>query len=140
MLKRAEVVCFCMTLAGVYEDYPFRDKNWTVMRHRGNKRGFAWIFERNGVLWVNVKAKPELCDLWRHTYAWVVPGYHMNKTHWNSLILRPGVPREQVKNMIFDSYMLTGGIDKMAPGYKNKKDADRGKKTGIYPPEDVFNQ
>lgn len=55
MRTREEVIACCLQLADVYEDYPFRDKNWTVMQHYQNKKAFAWIFERQGNIWVNVK-------------------------------------------------------------------------------------
>lgn len=48
MRTREEAIACCLQLADVYEDYPFRDKNWTVMRHYQNKKAFAWIFERPG--------------------------------------------------------------------------------------------
>lgn len=38
MKTRKEVIAFCRTLKGVYEDYPFHDDNWTVMRCKGNKK------------------------------------------------------------------------------------------------------
>ena len=44
MRTREEVIACCLQLADVYEDYPFRDKNWTVMRHYQNKKAFALIF------------------------------------------------------------------------------------------------
>ena len=41
MLTRKDIIDFCMTLGGVYEDYPFDDPNWTLMRHVENKKTFA---------------------------------------------------------------------------------------------------
>ena len=52
---RKQIVDYCLTLPGTYEDYPFDDFNWTVMRHGYNKKAFALIFERMGHIWVNVK-------------------------------------------------------------------------------------
>ena len=51
MKTREDVIKFCKTFKNAYEDYPFHDPNWTVMRHRENKRVFAWIFEREGKIW-----------------------------------------------------------------------------------------
>ena len=47
-----------MTFPGVYEDYPFDDGDWTCMRIRKNRRIFAWIYPRQGNIWVNVKCDP----------------------------------------------------------------------------------
>lgn len=44
MRERKEAIEYCLTLGNAYEDYPFDDANWTVMRHRENKKTFALIF------------------------------------------------------------------------------------------------
>ena len=107
MKTRKDAVDFCLTLKDTYEDYPFDDFNWTIMRHKKNKKMYAAIFERNGKIWVNVKTVPELSELLRNAYESVIPAYHMNKTHWNSVILDGTVPDEEIKNVISDSYDLT---------------------------------
>lgn len=118
MEKREEAIAFCRTFANVYEDYPFHDDNWTVMRHNGNKKSFACIYERQGNIWINVKCNLEWRDFWRNAYSSVVPAYHMNKEHWNSIILDGTVPDNDIKRMIGESYDLTGG--KAASQNKNK--------------------
>ena len=100
MTTRQEVIDFCLSLNDTYEDYPFHDFNWTIMRHKGNQKMFAAIYEHLGNIWVNVKCDPNLTYMWRSTYESVVPAYHMNKWHWNSIIL-------DIKNMIDDSFELT---------------------------------
>lgn len=107
MPDRKTVIRYCLSLENTYEDYPFHDPNWTVMRHKHNKKAFAFIFERNGYIWVNVKCNLEWRDLWRNTFQSVVPGYHMNKKHWNSIILDGTVPEADVKIMIAESYDIT---------------------------------
>ena len=109
MRTRAEAIAACMRLPGVYEDYPFDDPNWTVMRHAGNKKSFAFIFERNGKIWINLKAEPLRADFWRAAYADVLPGYHMNKRHWISVILDDSMADADVLALIEDSYALTHG-------------------------------
>ena len=50
-------------------DYPFRDHEWTVIRHRGNKRVFAWIYrqeDRSALIW---KCAPEWIEFWRKAYS-----------------------------------------------------------------------
>ncbi|MBS7006767.1 MmcQ/YjbR family DNA-binding protein [Anaerostipes sp.] len=106
MRTRDEVIAYCMSLNQVYEDYPFHDSNWTVMRHETNKKTFAYIFERDGHIWVNIKCDPEWISVWRETYDSVVPAYHMNKKYWNSIILDGSVPDKDIKRMIGESYDL----------------------------------
>ena len=107
MLTREEAISFCLTLKDVYEDYPFRDPNWTVIRHRANKKVFAWIYEKDGRIWINVKCDPQWRDFFRRAFTSVVPGYHLNKEHWNSSILDGTVPEKEIRKMIGESYELT---------------------------------
>ncbi|MFV0466917.1 MAG: MmcQ/YjbR family DNA-binding protein [Lachnospiraceae bacterium] len=107
MTTREEVVTVCSELQGTYEDMPFRDPNWTVIRHKANKKVFAWIYEKEGNIWINVKCDPEWRDFWRSTYKSVIPGYHLNKEHWNSIILDGTVPEKDILRMIEESYALT---------------------------------
>lgn len=107
MKTRQDAIDFCLSLEETYEDYPFHDFNWTIMRHRDNKKMFAAIYEHLGNIWINVKCNPELTYMWRKAFKSVIPAYHMNKYHWNSIILDGTVPLDDIKNMIFDSYQLT---------------------------------
>ncbi len=107
MRKREEIIAYCNSFKDVYEDYPFHDSNWTVMRHKKNQKVFAWIFEKEDHIWVNVKCDPEWRDFWRSAYASVVPAYHLNKTHWNSVILDGTVQNNDIRRMIEESYHLT---------------------------------
>ncbi len=107
MKTRRDAVEFCLTFGDAYEDYPFKDKNWTLMRHKSNNKVFAWIFERNGFIWINVKDSPERLDFWRSVFESVVPAYHLDKKHWNSVILDGSVPDGDIMDMISDSYFLT---------------------------------
>lgn len=110
MTERKEVIAYCMTFPGVFEDYPFRDPNWTCMRIRSTNRIFAWIFDKDNHVWVNVKCDPEWRDLWRNAYASVLPAFHMNKEHWNSIILDGSVPEREIKRMIAESYDRCGPV------------------------------
>ena len=54
-----------------------------------------------------VKCEPVFLDYWRQIYNSVVPAFHLNKDHWNSIILDGTVPEEEIYEMIRQSYMLT---------------------------------
>ncbi len=104
---RKTMIAHCLSYENVYEDYPFHDANWCVIRHKGNDKIFACIFERNDQIWVNVKCDPQWTSFWRSAFPSVIPAYHMNKTHWNSIILDGSIPDEDVHRMIKESYDLT---------------------------------
>lgn len=107
LTQRQEIITLCLKYPNVYEDYPFHDPNWCVMRHKENKKVFAWIFEKDGHIWVNVKCDPEWAAFWRNAFDSVVPAYHLNKTYWNSIILDGNVPDKEIRIMIGNSYDLT---------------------------------
>lgn len=107
MTTRAQAIAACATLPRVYRDAPFHDPNWVAMRHQGNRKVFALIFERAGHIWVNVKADPQWADFWRSTFSAVVPAYHMNKQHWVSIILDGSMPQREILRLIRESYELT---------------------------------
>ena len=109
-MKRQEIIDYCLTLPAAYEDYPFDSiadpGAWTVMRHKSNKKSFALIFERLGKLHVNVKCDPFEADFLRQAYTDVTPGWHMNKTHWNTITVEGDVPDDVTMQMIERSYDL----------------------------------
>lgn len=119
MQTRNEVISYCKTFSDVYEDYPFHDMNFTVMRCKKNKKSFAHIFERDSMIWVNVKCDTEWINFWRDAYQSVIPGYHMNKSHWNSLLLNGTIKEKDIKRMIQDSYHL------VKPKEKKKKQVEK---------------
>ena len=66
--------------------------------------GVLWTYERDGYINLNVKADPESRDFCRQAFESVIPGWHQNKEHWNTIILDGSVPEDAVKQMIADSY------------------------------------
>lgn len=85
---------------------PFHDNNWQLVRVEGSKKAFLWTYEREGYINLNVKADPQWRDFWRSTYASVIPGWHQNKDHWNTIILDGTVPEQEIQRMIAESYDL----------------------------------
>lgn len=107
MTEKRKAIEYCLAFENVYEDYPFDDANWCLIRHRENKKAFAMIFDKDGRVWINVKCEPQWTAFWRGAFKSVIPAYHMNKEHWNSIILDGSVPDEDIKTMIGESYSLT---------------------------------
>lgn len=105
MTKR-ELIDYCLTYPSVFEDYPF-DTTSTVMRHSGNGKMFALISERKGAAYINLKCEPMRADFLRNVYKGVTPGWHMNKTHWNTVVMGSDVPLADLYDMIRHSFDLT---------------------------------
>lgn len=106
MITREEVLKFGLSFQNTYEEKTFHDQNWQLVRVKGSRKAFLWIYDRNGYVNLNVKADPEWRDFWRSAYEAVIAGYHQNKEHWNTLILDGSIPDKDIKRMIAESYDL----------------------------------
>ena len=107
MTTREEAVAACLRFPDAFEDYPFHDAAAAVVRHRTNKKCFAFILEHEGKILLCLKAEPQWGDFWKDAYAAVIPAYHLNKRHWISIILDGSMTDEQILPLIEDSYLLT---------------------------------
>ena len=106
MFTREEALKLGLSFQDTYEERPFHDQTWQLVRVKESKKAFLWIYERNGYVNLNVKADPEWRDFWRSTYEAVTAGYHQNKEHWNTIILDGTVPDKDIKRMVAESYDL----------------------------------
>lgn len=61
----------------------------------------------NNKLYLNVKTDPNYSDILINTYDYIIPAYHMNKEHWNTIIVDEKVDENLVKELIEQSYQLT---------------------------------
>ena len=106
MKTRKEALEYGLSFPNTYQDAPFHDPNWQLVRVKKNRKVFLWTYERDGFINLNVKADPEWRDFWRSAYASVIPGWHQNKEHWNTIILDGSIPRKDIERMIAESYDL----------------------------------
>ena len=106
MTTREEALAYGLSFPDTYQQAPFHDPNWQLVRVKGSKKAFLWTYERDGFINLNVKADPQWRDFWRDAYAAVLPGYHQNKEHWNTVILDGTIPDEDIRRMIAESYDL----------------------------------
>lgn len=104
MRTRKEAMEFGLSFPDTYQDAPFHDDNWQLVRVHGSKKAFLWTYERDGYINLNVKVSPEWRDFWRDAYESVIPGWHQNKEHWNTVILDGTIPDAEIKRMIAESY------------------------------------
>ena len=106
MKTREEALTYALSFPDTYQDAPFHDDNWQLVRVRGSKKAFLWTYEREGCINLNVKVDPDSRDFFRGAYSSVVPGWHQNKEHWNTIILDGSIPEYDIKRMIEISYEL----------------------------------
>ncbi len=106
MTTREEAIAYALTFPDSYPDTPFRDPDWKLVRVKGSKKAFLWTYEKDGYIHLSVKADPEWRDFWRSAFESVVPAWHLNKKHWNTIILDGTVPEQDIRRMIAESYDL----------------------------------
>jgi O-6-methylguanine DNA methyltransferase len=106
MRTREEALSYGLSFPDTYQDAPFHDENWQLVRYKGNKKAFLWTYEREGFINLNVKVEPDKAFFWRDIYESVTPGYHQNKEHWNTIILDGSIPDKDIECMIAESYDL----------------------------------
>ena len=106
MKTREEALAYGLSFPDTYQEAPFRDPNWQLVRVKGAKKAFLWTYERDGYINLNVKVDPRWRDVWRLTYEAVIPGWHQNKEHWNTIVLDGTIPDKDIKRMISESYDL----------------------------------
>jgi predicted DNA-binding protein (MmcQ/YjbR family) len=93
----------CLAFAGAEETFPFGEVT-SVFKVGG--KIFALSALGSESLNVSVKCEPELAEGLRAAHASVIPGYHLNKRHWNTVILDGSLADDTVGDMIEDSYDL----------------------------------
>lgn len=113
MTTREEALKYGLSFPDTYQEAPFHNPNWQLVRVKGSRKAFLWTYEKDGHIWLNVKADPEWRDYWRGAFPSVIPGWHQNKEHWNTVILDGTVPEDAVRRMIEESYgMVTDSPSK----------------------------
>ena len=106
MRTREEALEYGLSFPDTYQQAPFHDPNWQLVRVKGSKKVFLRTYERDGYINLNVKVDPEWRDFWRQAFSSVIPGWHQNKEHWNTIILDGSIPDAEIRRMIAESYEL----------------------------------
>ncbi|MCR5101421.1 MAG: methylated-DNA--[protein]-cysteine S-methyltransferase [Butyrivibrio sp.] len=106
MKTRDEALKYGLSFPDTYQESPFREQNWQLVRVKQNKKAFLWTYEKDGFINLNLKVDEVWRDIWRKAYESVIPAYHQNKEHWNTVILDGSVPDDEIKKMIAHSYDL----------------------------------
>lgn len=97
---------YCLSLNHVIEYFPFDEV--TLVFKVGYEEGkiFALLSLDSDPSSANLKCDPEKAIELRESYSQVIPGYHMNKKHWNTVNIDDGLSNKLLKEMINDSYNL----------------------------------
>lgn len=92
-----------MSMPGAMLDYPFGED---VAVYKAGGKMFALIAEKKEPVRLSLKCDPVLAETLRQKYESVLPGYHLSKKHWNTIILSGQLSWDEVKDLIKHSYAL----------------------------------
>jgi predicted DNA-binding protein (MmcQ/YjbR family) len=99
----------CLSLKGVTEEFPFGEN---TLVHKVMGKMFA-LTDIENFKSINLKVNPETGVELRERYPSVLPGYHMNKKHWITVMMDGSVPDRQLRQWILDSYnLVAAGLTK----------------------------
>jgi predicted DNA-binding protein (MmcQ/YjbR family) len=101
---------YCLSLAGTDEEFPF-GPDTSAFKVAG--KIFALSRLADDPLCVSLKCDPALAEELREANAAVMPGYHLNKRHWNTVIIDGSLPDQMISDMVQDSYDLI--VSKLPP-------------------------
>jgi predicted DNA-binding protein (MmcQ/YjbR family) len=95
----------CISKKNATESFPFGED---TLVFKANGKIFALV-NLDGDLSINLKCDPSLAIELRERFFSVTPGYHMNKKHWNTILLDGSIPDKEVFSWIDHSYNLVSG-------------------------------
>lgn len=105
---------YILSMPNARLDYPFGEGVAVYKVGGGEDDGpgkmFALVREGKDPVQLSLKCDPELSKILREKYEEVMPGYHLNKKHWNTLVLAGQLPWEEVQGLIRHSYQLVAEI------------------------------
>lgn len=102
-----EIRTYCLSKPGVEEGFPFGEST-LVFKVNGKIFLLLGLYDRP--VQFNAKCDPERAEELREQYDCIIPGYHMNKKHWNTIILNNTLSKRQIKELIDHSYDLVAGV------------------------------
>ncbi len=105
---------YVLSMPGAKLDYPFGED---VAVYKVDDKMFALIAEGKTPVRISLKCDPELSKILREKYDEVMEGYHLNKKHWNTIVLAGQLNWEEVQALIRHSYQLVAGIDSITPNF-----------------------
>lgn len=112
MMDHKSVEDYCLSMPNAVLDYPFGEG---VAVYKVEDKMFALIQEGKEPVRISLKCDPQLSKVLREKYETVLEGYHLNKKHWNTIILTGQLPWEDIQSLILHSYNLVTGIDMHVP-------------------------
>lgn len=113
-MTEADLHEYLLTFANAWLDYPFGEGTAVYKigsKELGEGKLFAIIAESSQPVRISLKCDPQLAEVLRDKYESVLPGYHLNKRHWNTIICSGQLGDDELKDLIRHSYQLVAGVE-----------------------------
>jgi predicted DNA-binding protein (MmcQ/YjbR family) len=102
-MNHQQVEEYLLSMSNAKLDYPFGED---VAVYKVNDKMFALVAEKSSPVRLSLKCDPLLAETLREKYDTVMPGYHLNKKHWNTILLTGQLSWEEIKDLVRHSYNL----------------------------------
>lgn len=102
-MNQEDVIQYCLGKPEAMETYPANDD---ASVYKVRHKMFALVSDNQGIGRINVKCDPDKAVVLREKYESIIPGYRMNKRHWNTILLNGSVPADKIRQLIDHSYGL----------------------------------
>lgn len=97
---------YILSMPDSVREYPFGE---SVAVYKAGDKMFALVTEGSDPVQISLKCDPQLSQVLRERYETVMPGYHLNKKHWNTIVLTGQLTWEEIQDLIRHSYNLVTG-------------------------------
>lgn len=102
-MTHKKLEAYMLSLPHAWLDYPFGEG---AAVYKAGDKIFAIIQEASDPLRISLKCDPQLAETLRQKYESVLPGYHLNKKHWNTIVCSGQLTEQELKDLILHSYTL----------------------------------
>ena len=106
-MTHKQVEEYLLSMPNAKLDYPFGE---SVAVYKVKDKMFALVTEKKLPVQISLKSDPVLAETLREKYDTVMPGYHLNKKHWNTIVLTGELSWEEIQDLIRHSYALVAKI------------------------------
>ena len=120
MQTHKQVEEFILGMPGAKLDYPFGEKIAVYKVKVGSdEKMFALLPEDLQPISLSLKCDPQLAKVLREKYESIMEGYHLNKKHWNTMLLTGQLSEMEIQDLIIHSYNLVAGLDSTTPAFRS---------------------
>lgn len=108
-MDRKEIISYCLSYKNTYQNIPFRDGSQLVVSHRGNRKVFAWFFEKEEGAYVRFRCRKESLSGYEAVSDCIRRGFQHEDIYWIEIPITycMEIPQDILRQMIEESYQIS---------------------------------